>query len=87
MSMDFIDGLPRSRKGNESIWVIVDRLTKSAHFVPLPAMRNVRQLCEKYIQEIVRLHGVPLSIVSDRDVLFTSRFGRACRKLWVLSWL
>ena len=72
--MDFIDGLPKSRKGNESIWVIVDRSTKSAHFIPLPVTRTVRLLCEKYIQEIVRLHGVPLSIVSDRDTLFTSNF-------------
>ena len=72
--MDFVDGLPRSRKGNESIWVIVDRLTKSAHFIPLLVTKNVRLLCEKYIQEVVRLHGVPLSIVSDRDALFTSRF-------------
>ena len=52
-------------KGNESICVIADRLTKSAHFIPLQVTRTVRQLCEKYVQEIVRLHGVPLSIVSD----------------------
>ena len=74
ISMDFVDGLPKSRKGNESIWVIVDRLTKYAHFIPLPVTRNVRLLCEKYIQEIVRLHGVPLSIVSDRDSLFALHF-------------
>ena len=70
----FVDGLPRSQRGNESIWVVVDRLMKSAHFIPLPVTKNVRLLCEKYIQEVVRLHGVPLSIVSDRDTLFTSRF-------------
>ena len=74
ISMDFVDGLPRSRRENESIWVIVDRLTKSAHFIPLSVTRNVRLLCGKYIQEVVRLYGVLLSIVSDRDVLFTSRF-------------
>ncbi|KAL5721369.1 Mre11 complex subunit Nbs1 [Ranunculus cassubicifolius] len=51
ISMDFVDGLPRSRRGNESIWVIVDRLTKSAHFIPLPVTRDVRLLCGKYIQE------------------------------------
>ena len=74
ISMDFVDGLPRSRKGNESIWVIVDRLTKLAHFIPLPSTRNVRLLCDKYIKEVVRLHGVPLTIVSDRDALFVSNF-------------
>ena len=50
--MDFVDGLPRSGKGNESIWVIVDRLTKSAHFIPLPSTRNVRLLCDKYIKAL-----------------------------------
>ncbi|MEX5618412.1 integrase zinc binding domain-containing protein, partial [Pseudomonas syringae] len=61
ISIDFVDGLPRFRRGNESIWVIVDRLTKSAHFIPLPVTRDVRLLCDKYIREVVRLHGVPLS--------------------------
>ena len=51
--MDFVDGLPKSRKGNKSIWVIVDRLTKSAHFIPLPSTRNVKMLCNKYIHEVV----------------------------------
>ena len=78
--MDFVDGLPKSRRGNESIWVIVDRLTKSAHFIPLPVTRDVRLLCGKYIQEVVRLHGVPLSIVSDRDTLFTSRFWKGLQE-------
>ena len=75
--MDFIDGLPRSRKGNESIWVIVDRLTKSAHFIPVRSNRTAASLAQLYVKEVVRLHGVPSSIVSDRDPLFTSEFWRS----------
>ena len=74
ISMDFVDGLPRSRRGNESIWVIVDRLTKSAHFIPIKASRTAMTLASIYVKEVVRLHGIPKSIVSDRDPLFTSRF-------------
>ena len=66
--MDFITKLPRTRRNHDAIWVIVDRLTKSAHFLPVS---NADQL---YVEEIVRLHGVPISIVSDRDPRFTSRF-------------
>jgi len=77
ISMDFIDGLPRSRKGNESIWIIVDRLTKSAHFIPIRSNRTAASLAHLYVKEIIRLHGVPSSIVSDRDPLFTSEFWRS----------
>ena len=70
ISMDFIDGLPRSRSGNESIWVVVDRLTKSAHFIPVKSARTAATLSTLYIKEIERLHGIPVSIVSDRDPLF-----------------
>ena len=65
ISMDFIDGLPRSRRGNTSIWVIVDRLTKSAHFIPIKSRRTVSSLASLYLKETVRLHGIPSSIVSD----------------------
>ena len=58
----------------------MDRLTKLAHFIPLPVTRDVRLLCGKDIQKIVRLHGVPLSIVSDRDTLFTSRFWKGLQE-------
>ena len=71
--MDFVMGLPRTLKGNNAIWVIVDRLTKSAHFLPIRWGSNLEQLAEKYMNEIVWLHGVPVSIVSDRDPRFTSR--------------
>ena len=77
ISMDFIVGLPRSRAGNDSIWVIVDRLTKSTHFVPVKTTYTVDRLVWIYIQQIVRLHGIPESIVSDRGSTFTSRFWRS----------
>ena len=71
--MGFVMGLPRTLKGNNAIWVIVDRLTKLAHFLPIRWGSNLEQLAEKYMNEIVRLHGVPVSILSDRDPRFTSR--------------
>ena len=72
--MDFVTRLPRSRDGYDSIWVIVDRLTKPAHFLPVKATYNVTKLAKLYIKHIVCLHGVPVSIVSDRGSVFTSRF-------------
>ncbi|KAJ0538417.1 putative nucleotidyltransferase, Ribonuclease H [Helianthus annuus] len=74
ISMDFVTKLPRTRKGNDAIWVIVDRLTKSAHFLPIKETFSMERLAKLYVDEIVSLHGVPLSIVSDRDSRFTSRF-------------
>ena len=72
--MDFVVGLPRTRAGFDAIWVIVDRLTKSTHFLPIRNTFSLDRLVELYINEIVRLHGVPVSIVSDQDLRFTSRF-------------
>jgi hypothetical protein len=72
--MDFITGLPKTQKKNDSIWVIVDRLTKAAHFLPVKTTYKMPKYTETYIAEIVRLHGVPSSIVSDRDPKFTSHF-------------
>ena len=74
ITMDFVTGLPRTQRKNDAIWVIVDRLTKSAHFLPIRWGCTLDQLAKRYVDEIVRLHGVPLSIVSDRDPIFTSRF-------------
>jgi transposase InsO family protein len=71
--MDFVSGLPRGKKGNDAIWVIVDRLTKSALFLPMKMTDPTDKLARLYVNEVVRLHGVPLSIVSDRDPRFTSR--------------
>ena len=58
----------------DSIWVIVDRLTKSAHFIPVKVTYNAKKLAKVYISEVVRLHEVPLSIISDRGTQFTSKF-------------
>jgi len=73
ITMDFVSGLPRGKRGNDAIWVIVDRLTKSALFLPVKMTDLVDRLAKMYVNEVVRLHGVPISIVSDRDPRFTSR--------------
>ncbi|WVZ89371.1 hypothetical protein U9M48_035789, partial [Paspalum notatum var. saurae] len=67
--MDFIVGLPRTQKGYDSIWVIIDRLTKSAHFIPVKTIYHAKTYAELYIARIVSLHGVPRSITSDRGSL------------------
>jgi len=64
--MDFIMGLLRTKKGNDSRWVIVDRLKKSAHFLPAKTTYTVDMLRKIYIREIVKLHGILVSIASDR---------------------
>ena len=74
ITMDFVVGLPRTTSGNDAIWVIVDRLTKSAHFIAIKVTYSVEKLAELYVSQIVRFHGVPKSIISDRDGRFTSRF-------------
>ncbi|WVZ97867.1 hypothetical protein U9M48_043375 [Paspalum notatum var. saurae] len=72
--MDFIVGLPHTQKGYDSIWVIIDRFTKSAHFIPVKTTYRAKQYAELYISRVVSLHGVPLTITSDRGSLFLSRF-------------
>ena len=72
--MDFIVGLPRAQKGHDSIWVIIDRFTKSAHFIPMKNHYHAQNYAEIYISRIVSLHGVPRTITSDRGSLFVSRF-------------
>jgi len=74
ISMDFVTHLPRTFRGHDTIWVIVDQLTKSAHFLAMNLRMSMAKLAEMYIKEIVRLHEIPSSIVSDRDPRFTSRF-------------
>ncbi|GJR45195.1 reverse transcriptase domain-containing protein [Tanacetum coccineum] len=73
ITMDFITKLPRSKNGHDTIWVIVDRLTKSAHFLAIRENYSTKRLEKIYIDEIVARHGVPVSIISDRDGRFTSR--------------
>jgi len=74
VGMDFIVGLPRTQKGYNSIWVIVDRLTKVAHFIPVKTTYSRAKLAELYMERIVCLHGVPKKIVLDRGTQFTSHF-------------
>ncbi|WOG89301.1 hypothetical protein DCAR_0208538 [Daucus carota subsp. sativus] len=80
ITMDFVTNLPKTRKGNDAIWIIVDRLTKSAHFLPIRWGCTLDHLAQRYVNEIVRLHGVPISIVSDRDPRFTSRFWKSLQE-------
>ena len=80
ISMDFIVGLPRTSKGHDSIWVIVDRLTKVAHFI---AMRNdyrTEKLIDLYVDNILRLHGASVSIVSNRGMQYVSKFWKRLHK-------
>jgi Integrase zinc binding domain len=72
ITMDFITKLPRTRRGNDMIWVIVDRLTKSAHFLPLSESDKFEAMAKIYLREVVTKHGVPVSIISDRDSRYTS---------------
>ncbi|KAA3470916.1 DNA/RNA polymerases superfamily protein [Gossypium australe] len=72
VSMDFVSGLPLTLKKKDVVWVVIDRLMKSAHFIPIHIEYSLDRLVELYIAEIVRLHGVPISIISDRDPRFTS---------------
>ena len=74
ISMDFIVGLPKSSRGNDSIWVIVDRIIKVSHFIPVKTTYRTDQLAQLYLNQIVRLHGVPKIIISDRGTQFTSQF-------------
>ncbi|GKE30483.1 putative reverse transcriptase domain-containing protein, partial [Tanacetum coccineum] len=74
ITMDFIMKLPRTKSGHDTIWVVVDRLTKSAHFQAIYKDYSMEKLARLYIDEIVARHGVPASIISDRDRRFTSRF-------------
>ncbi|KAL0458155.1 UNVERIFIED_CONTAM: Transposon Tf2-11 polyprotein [Sesamum latifolium] len=80
ITMDFVIGLPRTFRKHDAVWVIVDRLTKSAHFLPIYQNDSLDKLAELYISEIVRLHGIPTSIVSDRDPRFTSHFWGSLHK-------
>ena len=80
VNMDFVVGLPRTRRQFDSIWVVVDRMTKSAHFLPVKTTFNAEEYARLYIQELVRLHGVPRSIISDRGTQFTSHFWKSFQR-------
>ena len=72
--MDFVTHLPRTLWKHDSVWVIVDMLTKTTHFLPIDLRISMQKLTQIYIDEIVIFHGVPSSIILDRDPIFTSRF-------------
>ena len=72
--MDFITHLPWTPRRHDMVWVIVDRLTKSTHFLDVRMTFTLEELCRLYIREIVGLHGVPVSILSDRDLRFMAHF-------------
>ena len=74
IAMDFVTGLPCTTGGFDSIWVIVDRLTKLAHFLPIKKTYSTNRLARLYVSRIVCLHGIPVSIISDRGATFTSVF-------------
>ena len=70
ITMNFEVGLPLTGTNHDSVWVVVDRIMKSAHFLPVRTYYSLDKLAELYIKEIVRLHGIPVSIISDRDLRF-----------------
>ncbi|GJV53497.1 putative reverse transcriptase domain-containing protein [Tanacetum coccineum] len=80
IAMDFVTKLPRTSSGHDTIWVIVDRLTKSAYFLPMREDYKMERLARLYLNEIVSRHGVPISIISDRDSRFTSRFWQSMQE-------
>ena len=82
VTMDFVTHLPRTSQGHDAVWVIVDRLTMSAHFWAMRMTFTLEEFSRLYIREIIRLHGIPVSIVSDRDPRFTTNFGRVLRETW-----
>ncbi|GJV05603.1 putative reverse transcriptase domain-containing protein, partial [Tanacetum coccineum] len=80
ITMDFITKLPKSLSGQDAIWVIVDRLTKFAHFLPMKETNSMEKLTRQYLKEVVSRHGVPVLIISDRDSKFTSYFWQSLNK-------
>ncbi|GJW37051.1 putative reverse transcriptase domain-containing protein [Tanacetum coccineum] len=87
ITMDFVTKLPKTESGQDTIWVIVDRLTKSAHFLPMKETDSMEKLTRQYLKEVVSRHGVPVLIISDRDTIirvikvapFEALYGRKCR--------
>ncbi|GJT89589.1 putative reverse transcriptase domain-containing protein [Tanacetum coccineum] len=80
ITMDFVTKLPKTTTGQDTIWVIVDRLTKSAHFLPMREDDTLEKLMRQYLKKVVSRHGVPVSIISDRDGKFTSHFLKSLNK-------
>ncbi|GKE85692.1 putative reverse transcriptase domain-containing protein [Tanacetum coccineum] len=86
ITMDFVTKLPRTQSGNDTIWVIVDRLTKSAHFLPMRETDPMDKLARLYLKEVVTRHEIPVSIICDRDPRFASNFWRSFQKAMGTLW-
>ncbi|GKD41247.1 putative reverse transcriptase domain-containing protein [Tanacetum coccineum] len=80
ITIDFVTKLPKTATGQDTIWVIIDRLTKSAHFLPMREDDTLEKLTRQYLKEVVSRHGVPVLIISDRDGRFTLHFLKSLNK-------
>jgi hypothetical protein len=80
VTMDFITGLPRTSKQHDSTMVVVDNLTKATHFIPLKTTHRATDVADIFLKEVAHLHGIPKTIVSDRDLKFTLNFWRGLFK-------
>ena len=80
--MNFMTHLPRTQRRHDAVWVIMDQLTKSAHFLAVRMTFTLEEFCRLYIRELIQVHEVPLSIVSDRDPRLRHTFGRVSRRPW-----
>ena len=78
--MDLVTHLPQTSRKHDTVWVIMDQLTKSAHFLAVRRTFTLEEFCSLYIREIVRLHEVPVSVISDRDPRFTAHFGKSFQR-------